>query len=85
MIGVHHHEKALVDVALAAGGEELAGRAAQHVAERQRDRIAPILVVASVPAGVIQVMSLTPASETTSPRKKRGREKTRWLRRRWTR
>ena len=34
VIGVDHHEKARVDVALAAGRIELAGRAAQHIAQR---------------------------------------------------
>src|ERR1051326_7917247 len=43
VIGVHHDEKALVDVALPAGREELAGGAPQHIAERQGKAVSPIL------------------------------------------
>ena len=43
VIGVHHHQKALVDVALSARRIEFAGGAAQHIAERLADRVAPIL------------------------------------------
>src|SRR5205085_2396604 len=43
VIGVHHDEKTLVDIALAAARIELAGGAAQHVTKRQGRLIAPIL------------------------------------------
>src|SRR5215472_7365551 len=43
VIGVDHHKKTLVDVALTAGGEELACRPAQNIAKRQCYRIVPIL------------------------------------------
>src|SRR6516165_3584798 len=44
VIGVDHHKKTLVDVALAARSEEFAGRPAQNIPKRQRNRIVPILV-----------------------------------------
>src|SRR6266436_2872325 len=43
VIGIHHDKKALVDIALAARGEELTGRPAQDVAKRERNRVPPIL------------------------------------------
>src|ERR1700730_392102 len=43
VISIHHDKKALVDIALAARGEELAGRPAQDVTKRERDRVPPIL------------------------------------------
>src|SRR5580692_3333542 len=42
-VRIHHYEKALVDIALAARGEELAGRAAQDIAEGLPYRIVPVL------------------------------------------
>src|SRR5207237_3917328 len=42
-VRVHHHEKALVDVALSAGSEELSSRAAEHIAKRMHERIVPIV------------------------------------------
>src|SRR5215472_6117317 len=43
VIGIDHHKKALVDVALTAGCEEFTCRPAQNIAKRQCYRIAPIL------------------------------------------
>ena len=43
VIGVHHYEKTLVDVSLAARREEFTCRPAQDVPELQSDRIVPIL------------------------------------------
>src|SRR6516165_6615868 len=43
VIGVDHDKKTLVDVALAARGEEFACRPAQNIAKRQRYRIIPIV------------------------------------------
>src|SRR5256885_9039569 len=42
VIGIHHDEKALVDIALSAARIELAGGAAQHVTKRQGRLIAPV-------------------------------------------
>ena len=42
-VRIHHYEKAFVDIALAAWGEELSGRAAEDIAERQPFRIVPVL------------------------------------------
>src|SRR5260370_7475120 len=42
-VRIHHYEKAFVDIALAAWGEELAGPAAQDIAEGQPCRIFPVL------------------------------------------
>src|ERR1700747_1141704 len=42
-VRIHHYEKALVDIALAAWGEELTGRAAEDITEGQPFRISPVL------------------------------------------
>src|SRR5271168_881354 len=41
-VRIHHYEKTVVDIALAAWGEELAGRAAEDIAEGQPFRILPV-------------------------------------------
>src|SRR5712671_4912119 len=43
VIGIHHDKKALIDIPLAARGEELTGSPAQDVTKRERNRVPPIL------------------------------------------
>src|SRR5215469_4523620 len=43
VVGIHHHKKAFVDVALPAGSDEFAGRTTQNVAERQCHEVVPIV------------------------------------------